>query len=87
MRFPRRDDPTDSTDPDELRIATTGIPRPLLWGLTKGVLMLAAVAGVTWVAALALQDRAIEEGQTALQRDRSIEQPVPTPPIATAPPR
>ena len=80
MRFPRRDDPTDSDDPDEVMLTTTSIPRSLMWGLAKGVVMLAAAAAITWVAGTALQDRAREEGQTAMQRD-----PVPTAPMTTAP--
>ena len=83
MRFPRRDDPTDSNDPDEVMITTTGIPRPLMWGLAKGVLMLAVVAGITWAAATALQDRAQDEGQTAQARDQAVQQPLTTVPADT----
>jgi len=74
MQFPRRDDPTDAGAPDEVFISRPGIPRPLLWGLAKGVLMLAVVAGLTWIAAVTLQTRAREEGETAVARARAVHQ-------------
>jgi hypothetical protein len=79
MQFPRRDDPTDWTDPEGVAFSRPGIPRPLLWGLAKGVIMLAVVAGLTWVAAVALQTRAREEGETALARARAPHQQAQTP--------
>ena len=58
MRFPRRDDPTDPTDPDEMMMMTNSIPKPLFWGLAKGAALLAIAVGLTWAAGTLLQDRA-----------------------------
>jgi hypothetical protein len=57
MRFPRRDDPTDPTDPDELAMMN-GSPKPLLWTAAKGAALLAVAVGLTWAAGTLLQDRA-----------------------------
>lgn len=86
MQFARRDDPTDMNDPDA-QMLTDPLHRKLLWGLAKGAAMIAGVLVVTWLAATALQDRAIEEGQTAMQRDWTVEQPATATPDATTPPR
>jgi len=83
MPFPKRDDPTDPDDPDEQAMMTSLIPKPLLWGLVKGVIMLAVVAGLTWVVAIALRDRAQDEGQSAKARDQTVAQPVDTVPPST----
>jgi hypothetical protein len=76
MRFPRRDDPTDSLSPDEAGMMSP-MPKTLLWGLAKGAMMLAVVAAATWMASSALEERAINEGLIAAQtRDQAAERPV-----------
>ena len=82
MRFPRRDDPTDLEDPDA-QMLLDPVHRKLMWGLVKGAVMLAAAVAVVWVAGTLLQDRANQEGQTAMVRDQAI---APAPATRSAPP-
>jgi hypothetical protein len=67
MLFPQRDDPTDARDPDEERMMGR-VPRPLVWGLVKGVVMLGLAAAITYGAAMALQERAQDRNEQAATR-------------------
>ena len=81
MRFPRRDDPTDLNDSDG-QMLLDPIHRRLMRGLAMGAVMFATAAVMVWVAGAFLQDRAIQEGQTAMVRDHAIS---PAPATTSAP--
>ena len=63
MRHSRHD------DPDEIDLVSNRVPRRLVWGLTKGILMLAGAVAVTYSAAMFLQYQARKTTQeVAAQR-------------------
>ncbi len=77
-------------DHDDVDIRLGRLPRKLVWGLTKGFLMLAAAAIVTYGAATFLQDYARKQTEQA-QHDRPPPQPAtaqsPAPEAPVAPDR